>query len=105
MVADQRLEDRGNFSFGSYAPDQVADMVRRVARAEPDAIAITCTNFRGAEVAAALEAEVGIPVIDSIAITAAQTMRLVGLDPNRVTGWGSVFPAYAGFDPAALHAR
>jgi maleate isomerase len=91
VVADRRLEDRGNYSFAEFSPDLVADMVRDVARAKPDAIAILCTNFRGATVAAALEAELGIPVIDSVSITAAQTLREVGIDPSRVTGWGSIF--------------
>ncbi|GGC16151.1 Asp/Glu/hydantoin racemase [Marivita lacus] len=91
VVADRRLEDRGNFSFAEYSPDMIADMVRDVAHAKPEAIAVLCTNFRGAPIAEALEAELGIPVIDSVSITAAQTLRLVGLDPARVTGWGSVF--------------
>jgi len=91
VVADRRLEDRGNFSFAEYSPDVIADMVRDVARAKPEAIAVLCTNFRGAPIAPALEAELGIPVIDSVSITAAQTLRLVGLDPARVTGWGSIF--------------
>lgn len=95
VVADARLEDRGNFSFATYGADRVAGMVRDVAAARPDAIAIICTNFRGAPIAQSLEHETGIPVIDSVAITAAHTMATVGLDPARVTGWGSVFPRIA----------
>lgn len=104
VVADRRLEDRGNFSFSTYPPAQVADLVRGVAAARPDAIAIVCTNFRGAPVAAQLEAETGIPVYDSVAVTAALTMRAVGLDPARVTGWGSVFARAAGLSEAELGA-
>ena len=95
VAADARLEDRGNFSFATYSKDKVADMIRDVATAKPDAIAIICTNFRGAPVAQALEDEIGIPVIDSVAITAAHTMACAGLDPARVTGWGSVFQTVA----------
>lgn len=91
VVADRRLEDQGNFSFADHTTDLIADMIRDVARAKPEAIAVLCTNFRGAPVAADLEAELGIPVIDSVSITAAQTLRMVGLDPARVTGWGSIF--------------
>lgn len=91
VVADRRLEDRGNFSFAEFGTDLIADMVRDVARAKPEAIAVLCTNFRGAPVAAALEAELGIPVIDSVSITAAQTLREIGIDPAQVTGWGSIF--------------
>lgn len=94
VVADRRLEDRGNFSFAEHSTDLVRAMIRDVAECKPDAIAIVCTNFRGAAVAAELEAELGVPVIDSVSITAAATMRAVGMDPRRVSGWGSVFAAF-----------
>jgi maleate isomerase len=108
VVADARLEDRGNFSFATYGADRIAGMVRDVATARPDVIAILCTNFRGAPVAEDLEDQAGIPVLDSVAVTAAHTMRVVGLDPSRVTGWGSVFatmaclPAAVSQDPATV---
>lgn len=102
VVADARLEDRGNFSFATYTKDKVAGMVRHVATARPDAIAIICTNFRGAPIAQALEDEIGIPVIDSVAITAAHTMAGAGLDPARVTGWGSVFQTFADLSKTGL---
>lgn len=104
VVADRRLEDRGNFSFANYTTDDIADMVRGVAESRPDAIAVVCTNFRGAPVAAALEAQTGIPVYDSVAITAALTMRAVGLDPARITGWGSVFADVADLSSTDLGA-
>lgn len=91
VIADRRLEDRGNFSFAGYDTATIATMVRDVAQMHPDAIAIVCTNFRGAPIAKSLERETGIPVIDSVAITAAASIRAVGLDPSRVVGWGSVF--------------
>jgi maleate isomerase len=91
IVADRRLEDKGNYSFADHNTDLISDMVRDVARAKPEAIAVLCTNFRGAPIATDLEAELGIPIIDSVSITAAQTMRMVGLEPADVTGWGSIF--------------
>lgn len=94
-VAEERLEDKGNYSFATYPPEQVGAMVERVAEAKPDAIAVICTNFRGAPVAERIEAETGIPVLDSIAVTAAHCMREMGLDPARVTGWGSVFQRFS----------
>ncbi len=91
VVSTARLDDKGNYSFATYPPEQVGTMVEQVAEAKPDAIAIVCTNFRGAPIAARLEEVTGIPVLDSVAVTAAHCMREVGLDPGRVTGWGSVF--------------
>jgi len=91
VVADERLEDHGNFSFATYSPARVAELVERVAMSRPEAIAIVCTNFRGARVAGDLETATGIPVLDSVSVTAAHCLALAGLDPARVTGWGQVF--------------
>lgn len=94
VVADRRLEDRGNFSFAEHGLDLIRSMIRDVAVAKPDAIAVVCTNFRGAPIAAEMEQETGIPVIDSVSITAAKTLRCIDVDPGQVTGWGSVFKAF-----------
>ncbi|WP_299476832.1 aspartate/glutamate racemase family protein [uncultured Roseibium sp.] len=91
VVGDRRLEDRGNFSFAEHGLETIRDMIRDVAEARPDAIAVVCTNFRGAPVAAELEAELDIPIIDSIAVTAAHTMHMVGVNPSCVKGWGDLF--------------
>lgn len=91
VVSARRLDDKGNYSFASYPPEQVGALVEQVADANPDAIAIVCTNFRGAPVAARIEAATGIPVLDSVAVTAAYCLREVGLNPACVTGWGSAF--------------
>lgn len=93
VVSAARLDDKGNYSFATYPPEQVGSIVEHVAEAKPDAIAIVCTNFRGAPMAEQLEKATGIPVLDSVAVTAAHCLREVGLDPEEVTGWGSVFRA------------
>lgn len=90
-VAERHLGDKGNYSFSEFDEDTIAALVRDVAAARPDAVAIYCTNFRGTRIASALEAELGVPVIDSIAVTAWRTMLLAGADPGRVRGWGRVF--------------
>ena len=97
VVAEAHLSDKGNHSFASYGRDVVAGLVRRVAHAGPEAIAIICTNFRGAGVADALEAELSMPVFDSVAVTAAYAMHVTGLGPSAVRGWGSVFQRMADF--------
>lgn len=94
IVASERLDDKGNYSFSTYPPEQIGALVEKVGLAKPDAIAIVCTNFRGAPVAARLEEATGIPVLDSVAVTAAHCLREVGLDPWRVTSWGSVFQRF-----------
>lgn len=95
VTDDARLEEKVNHAFATYSVDQIAQMIRDVAQSSPEAISILCTNFRGAPQAASLEAETGIPILDSVSVTAAHCIRELGLDPARVTGWGSVFRAFS----------
>ncbi|PTW59311.1 maleate isomerase [Breoghania corrubedonensis] len=90
-VAEEHLEDPGNFSFATYGEERIAGMVRRVAEAGPDAISIFCTNFNGVRIAPGLEAELGIPVIDSTALTLWHALVLAGADPAIVPGQGALF--------------
>jgi len=90
-AAERNLNDRGNFSFADYEEEQIAGMIRAVAAARPDAITVFCTNFRGAALAEALEAETGIPIYDTVATAVWQGLRLAGADPRRVHGFGRLF--------------
>jgi maleate isomerase len=94
-AAERHLGDRGNFSFSEYTEETIAGLVREVARARPQAISVLCTNMRGARIAAALERETGIPVYDSVSTAVWGSLRLAGVDPRRVQGWGSLFGARA----------
>jgi len=91
VVSEVHLSDKGNHSFADYNASHVANLIRDVAAARPDAVAIICTNFRGAPLAELLEAELGVPILDSVAITAAFCLQQAGLDASRVTGWGNIF--------------
>ena len=53
-------------------------MVRSVAKKKPDVILIMCTNMLGATVAATLEPELGIPIMDSATATLQSGVRLAG---------------------------
>jgi len=95
ISANRQLYDRGNFSFAEYSQDKIADMVRSAAADKPEAIAIVCTNFRGAPIVAALEEELGIIILDSVTVAVWATMRICGLDPKEITGWGRLFQEVA----------
>lgn len=90
-VAEEHLEDPGNFSFSTYGEEQISGMIRRVAKAGPEAISIFCTNFNGVRIAPILEAELGIPVIDSTTLTLWHALVLAGADPAIVPGQGALF--------------
>lgn len=90
-VTERHLGDKGNFSFSEFEEPVIEAMVRDVAAAGPEAIAIYCTNFNGTRIAPKLEQELGIPVLDSVSITLWQAIRLAGGDTARIQGWGSIF--------------
>jgi maleate isomerase len=95
-----------NWEFAAVTGDAIAADVRAVAEARPDAIVIHCTNLRGADVVEELEAELGIPVLDSVAVGLWGALRLLGI-PIPEAGFGSLGPvagvarrASAGVAPA-----
>lgn len=90
-IAERHLGDPGNYSFAGYDEATVAGLIREVAAARPDAITVFCTNFRGAAVAPALEAETGIPIYDTVATAVWQGLVLAGADPGRIRGHGRLF--------------
>lgn len=91
VPADRHLGICDNFSFSEVAPQTVIEMIRDVAAARPDAIAVICTNLRAAPLVDALERELGLPVYDTIATVVVKSLEMAGVDPGRVEGWGSIF--------------
>jgi maleate isomerase len=92
-VAEGHLRKQDNFSFSEVSADEIRTMVREAALAKPDAITVFCTNLRGAPLVAELEAETGIPIYDSISTVVWKSLKLAGVEPSRVRGWGHLFKA------------
>ena len=90
-VAERHLGLQDNFSFSEVPGERIAAMVREVAQAKPQAITIFCTNLRGAPLVPQLEAELGIPVYDTIATVVWKSLRLLGADTRRIRRWGRLF--------------
>jgi maleate isomerase len=90
-VAEQHLGMSDNFSFSEVSGAQLETMIREVAKARPQAIAVLCTNLRGAPLVPALEAELGIPIYDSVATVVWKALRLAGADTRRIRSWGRLF--------------
>jgi maleate isomerase len=89
--AERHCDLQENFAFAAVPEGDIAGMVRAVAGAGVEAVAIVCTNMRGAGLAQALEAELGLPVYDSIATTLWKSLAVAGASPARVHGWGGLF--------------
>lgn len=91
VVAEEHLHMQDNWSFSEVSAEQLRAMTRKVAVAKPDAITIFCTGLRGAPLVEELEREIGIPIYDTISTVVWKSLKLAGLDPSRVTGWGRLF--------------
>jgi maleate isomerase len=90
-AAERHLGISDNFAFSEVAPETLAALIREVAAARPQAIAVLCTNLRAAGIVERLEREIGIPIHDSVATALWSSLRLAGVEPSRVAGWGRLF--------------
>jgi maleate isomerase len=89
--AERHTGLRDNFSFAEVSEHTISEMIRSVEREGCEAVAIVCTNMRGAPLAQALEAKLGIPIYDSIATAVWKSLLLIGADPRQINGWGGLF--------------
>ena len=90
-VAERHLGLSDNFAFSEVSADTLRAMVQDVARDKPDAIAIFCTNLRGAPLVAELEERFGIPIYDSIATVVWKALQLAGSATTQLSPWGRLF--------------
>ena len=91
VVAERHLDIRVNHAFALVDPEQLRNMMREVADARPQAITTFCTNLRAAQMAESVEAELGIPLLDTVSTTVWGQLRAAGADPSVVRGWGQLF--------------
>jgi maleate isomerase len=89
-----------NFAFAEVSERDITGMVRAVASEGVEAIAVVCTNMRAAPLVERLEAELGVPVYDSIATTLWKSLLLADVPPASIRGWGRLFS-----DPLLSSAR
>lgn len=89
--ADPGLGIQENYAFAEVTGEVLSGMIRSVAARRPDAIAVLCTNLRAAPLVASLEAELGIPIYDTVATAVWKSLLLAGGEPGRIGGWGRLF--------------
>lgn len=95
VVAERHLGLQDNHAFSDVDDDTLRRMARDTAAARPDAVVVLCTNLRGAPLVPALEAELGLPVLDSISAVVWKSLRLAGLDTRPLARWGRLFQEIA----------
>lgn len=109
VVAESHLGIEDNEAFARVPEETVAGQLREVGSAADGAldgeaahaVAVLCTNVYGAHLAAGLEAELGVPVLDSVAVTLWDALCLAGADRG-VDGAGTLLRD--GFVRAGLQA-
>ncbi len=91
-AAERHLNLKVNFSFSDVTEEQIEQMIRDVAaEGKPDAIIVFCTNLRGGTLVDKLEKELGIPIYDTVQTAVWKSLKVCGVDPSEVTGWGRLF--------------
>ena len=93
IAAETHLGLSDNFSFATVTEDWIDAALGRMAEAGCDSAVILCTNMRGALPAARREATLGIPILDSVAVTLWSTLDTLGIDKHAFTQWGRWFTA------------
>ncbi len=85
---------RDNLSAASVAPAAIMEAARALAaEAAPDAILVWSTNLDGLSCMAPLEAQLGIPVLDSAALGVAAVLAAAGVATAPLAPLGRVFAA------------
>ncbi|MEP9350524.1 aspartate/glutamate racemase family protein [Xanthobacter sp. KR7-225] len=95
VVAGRHSGLGDNYSFAEISEAEIEAMCRDVATARPDAIAIVCTNMRGALVGAQLERRLGVRIYDSVSATLWGCLSELGVPTAALAGYGALFAAPA----------
>lgn len=69
VTGDVHLDLSDNESFARVAPEDLLPGATTLAAQHPDALVVLCTNVYGAPIAERVEADTGVPLLDSVAVT------------------------------------
>jgi maleate isomerase len=91
VVAERHLGIRVNHDFALVEPALLRALMHETAAAGPQAFTTFCTNLRAAPLAERIEADTGIPLLDTVSTTVWGMLRAAGGDPSVIRGWGQLF--------------
>lgn len=78
LGTERHFDLSDNFSFATVPGGDLASAMRSAAADRPDALLVLCTNLDGAAAAGEIEAETGVPVLDSVVVTLWGALRTAG---------------------------
>jgi maleate isomerase len=76
--------------IGNVSPEQVYRFVRENVDAGADGVFISCTNLRTVGIIAALEQDLGLPVVSAVQASFWDCLRIAGIR-DHVDGFGRLF--------------
>jgi maleate isomerase len=91
IAAERHSGIRDNFAYSQIPAADIEAMIREVAAEKPDAIAAICTNMDATRLAPQMEAQIGIPVIDSIACALWGALDALGIAKTPLEPAGRMF--------------
>jgi maleate isomerase len=80
-----------NWALSEVTEQTLDEQVAEVAARGVQAVTTFCTNLPAASLVPGWERNFNVPVIDTVSAAVWGALRLAGVDPARVTGWGSLF--------------
>lgn len=84
------FEIQSDVDMARLTPDSIRRAAVEVCAEDADALFISCTALRAAEVIDAIEAEIGKPVVSSVQAEFWQSLRLAGFEGS-IEGYGKLF--------------
>lgn len=91
VVAQTHESIRVNYDFAGVDPETLLSRMSGMVQASPEAFVTYCTNLRAAQLAQRVEKEWGIPLLDTVSTTVWGMLRVAGVDPSDIKGWGELY--------------
>ncbi|MDB5742374.1 MAG: Asp/Glu racemase [Polaromonas sp.] len=91
VVTERHLGISVNHDFAQVEPAALCALMREVSAERPQAITTFCTNLHAAGLAEEIEASLGIPLLDTVSTTVWGMLRMAGVDPEGIRGWGQLY--------------
>jgi len=88
-VKSARLEETENRVIGNTPFERIKQLLRDADSPDAECIVVACTNLPATVVLGEMEAELGKPIYDSIAVTLWKALQMTGIDVP-LHGWGKL---------------
>ncbi|NIF54874.1 GAF domain-containing protein [Burkholderia sp. Ax-1724] len=106
-VKTARLELTENVVIGNVPFDRIRQLLRDADSPDAECIVVACTNLPATVVVDEMEAELGKPIFDSIAVTLWKALQMTSID-TPLHGWGKLLrddPVLAQLEPVMASLR